>query len=96
MELRLLLGEIFDATCVMDCGKKDMVWYTHTQLWNNDWSGFDSIFWFLTKVLFECLDDFTGFDLNFQPDMIFLSLELLGTSNKLVGGCDKCMKMHFC
>ncbi|GMN20317.1 hypothetical protein TIFTF001_045317 [Ficus carica] len=26
MELRLFLGEFFDAICVTDCGKKDMVW----------------------------------------------------------------------
>jgi len=66
----------------------------HTQLWSYDWSSFDSIFWALTNVLFDWIGDFTCFDLNFQLDMIFLSLELLWTSNKLVGGCDKCMKMH--
>ena len=30
MELRLELGEFFDAICVMGCGKKDLVWSAHT------------------------------------------------------------------
>ena len=30
MELRLYLGEFFDAICVKECGKKDTVWCTHT------------------------------------------------------------------
>ena len=30
MELRLELGEFLDAICVMGCGKKDLVWSTHT------------------------------------------------------------------
>ncbi|GMN74094.1 hypothetical protein TIFTF001_053789 [Ficus carica] len=34
MELRLFLSEFFDAICVTDCGKKDMVQCTHTQLWS--------------------------------------------------------------
>ena len=51
---------------------------------------------FLLRFCFDCLDDFAGFDLNFRLNWIFLPLELLGTSNKLVGGCDKYRKMHFC
>ena len=50
---------------------------------------------FLVIFCLKCLDDFVDFDLNFQFDLIFLTLELLGTSNKLVGGCDKCTKIHF-
>ena len=72
------------------------LWSTHAHYYESyDQNNLDSKLWLLTNKLIELLRYFCLVLIQGFPSWHnFLSLELLGSSNKLVGGYDECSKVY--